>query len=48
MSKQKFKNIQFEDKGGTRKWDGANAYVQKDKQITGKKKKKPTAIWTKG
>ena len=48
MSKQKFKNIQFEDKGGTRKWDGANPHEKKKKKITKKKKKKPTAIWTKG
>lgn len=34
--KGKIQNAHFEEKGGTRKWDGAKSSVQGDKQIEGK------------
>ena len=40
----KIQNIHIEEKGGTRKWNGAKSCIQGDKQI----KEKPDIKWNKG
>ena len=33
LSEESYKNVQFKEKGGIKKWNGAKSCVQGDKQI---------------